>query len=218
MKIVITLSGGADSTLAALKIKDIYPDAEYYPVFIDYGQICSEQEKRTAFYLARKLDLPRFHIITLDKVWTKGGMIDGESKDNDVYTPVRNLVLLSCTIAYAESIGADIVVTGSKGHSKIPSEEHSYYDSTLPFAKMMESIWYYASENKRRVQVIPILAEGRKETMTKEEVYKELLQYNILYQDTWSCFQGGQEECGECSNCMEKKRIFQKMSEEELKK
>jgi len=215
MKIVITLSGGADSTLAALKMKERWPDAEYYPVFIDYGQICADQEKKTAFDLARKLDFLGLHMITLGKIWSGGGMIDGESEDNDVYTPVRNLALLSCTIAYAESIEADIVVTGSKGHSKILSEEHSYYDSTIPFAKMMESIWYYASENKRRVQVVPILAEGRKETMTKEEVYKELLQYNILYKDTWSCFQGGRDECGRCSNCLEKDRIFQKLSEGE---
>lgn len=212
-KIVITLSGGADSTLAAVLTKERWPNAEYYPVFINYNQICANQEHKIAFHIARRLDFLGLHTIYIQNVWTSGGMIDGEDEINDVYTPVRNLALLSCTIAYAESIHADIIVTGSKGHSKIPDEKHSYYDSTIPFAKMMESIWYYASEDKRTVQIIPILAEGRKETMSKKEVYQRLQEYNIL--ETWSCFRGGPTECGICSNCIEKAKIYEELALDE---
>lgn len=136
-------------------------------------------------------------------------MLSGEVDENsDVYTPLRNLVLLGMTLAYAEDIGADIVVTGSKGHSKIPEKTHSYYDSTLAFHTLIELVWSYISEKKRVVRVIPILAEGRENTLTKKQVYSLLKLHGIGERKTWSCFRGGDEECGECTNCLEKKAFY----------
>ncbi len=144
-------------------------------------------------------------------------MINGEQGgDLDVYTPLRNVVLLSTSLAYAEELGADIVVCGSKGFSKIVGEPHSYYDSTIPFYKMMEGVWRYVTENKRDVQIVPILAEGRKDTLTKKEDYETLLNYGFKHDDTWSCFKGEERECEECFNCLEKERIFFEISGERI--
>lgn len=222
-KIVVQLSGGADSALAAIKAKERWPlyetdmtwaefETEFYGVFVNYNQVCAKQELRCATEMARKLSLQDLRVIELQSVWSGGGMISGEQEGNsDVYTPLRNVALLGATMAYAESIEADIVVTGSKGFSKIPGVDHSYYDSTLAFHKLMEAVWNYTVENKRRVEVIPILAEGRTTTMSKEEVYRELLEHGFGPEDTWSCFRGEEKECGICYNCKVKKEIFNRL-------
>jgi len=38
--------------------------------------------------------------------------------------------------------------------------------------------------------------------MEKKEVYEKLLyKYDIGFNETWSCFSDGNEECGKCKNC-----------------
>jgi len=223
MRVVCQVSGGADSTLAAIKARERWPyfesditetelETEFYGIFINYGQSCAKQELQRATLIASKLKLEKLRIVDLHNLWLSGGMISGEQKENqNVYTPLRNVTLLGITLAYAESIGANIVVTGSKGLTKISGNSHSYYDSTLPFAKLMEGVWNYTAEVKRQVQIIPILAEGKISVMTKEEVYRELLNHGFGFEDTWSCFRGEEKECGECVNCKEKIRIFKKL-------
>lgn len=211
LKIVCELSGGADSICAAIIAKKRWLNAEFYGVFIDYGQVCSKQEYGCAKEAAEKLCL-EFKVIEMKNIWSGGGMISGESKEDvNVYTPLRNVAILGTVMAYADSLNADIIITGSKGLSKIVDDEYSYYDSTLPFYKLMEGVWYYTTESKRKVKIIPILAEGRTEKMSKEEVYRVLLKEGFKYEDTWSCFKGGIEECGECYNCEIKKEIFKKL-------
>ena len=211
MKIVCEFSGGADSVYATILTKKRWPGAEIIGVFVNYGQVCATQELLTATKAAKKLDI-ELHIINLKNVWKSGGMINGETKDDtDVYTPLRNLAMLGSVIAFTDSIESDIVITGSKGLSKVEEEDHSYYDSTISFYKLMEGVWYYTTELKREVRIIPILAEGRNTKMTKEEVYRGLLKNGFNYEDTWSCFRGGVKECGKCFNCKIKMEIFEKI-------
>lgn len=206
--VVCELSGGADSTLAAIQAQERWPTAIFYGVFVDYGQVCAKQEKRCALRAANKLKLHSLRIVNIQGLWSGGGMIDGESATGSVYTSLRNVVILSIAVAYADSIGANRVVTGSKGFSKVDSDPHSYYDSTIPFYKLMEAVWNYTAEIKRRVEIVPILAEGRSMKMSKERVYEELLKHGFKFEDTWSCFRGEDEECGKCHNCLIKKKIF----------
>jgi 7-cyano-7-deazaguanine synthase len=210
MKIVCQLSGGADSALALIKTRERWPDAEVHTLFIDYNQVCREQEYRAALSISKKLGIEELHCLRLPNLWKSGGMIEGEyASEADVYTPLRNLVLLGMSLAYAESIGADTVVTGSKGHSKVEADPHSYYDSTLAFHTLMEMVWFYTTEKKRNVHIVPILSQGHKNTLSKEEVYSQLIQNGIKYEDTWSCFRGGEYECGECINCIVKRRCYE---------
>ena len=214
MKVVCEMSGGADSTLATIKAQKRWRLAPLYEVFVDYGQVCVKQEKDRAQKAANKLRLCGFKIISLHNIWSGGGMIDGEQKgDLNVYTPLRNVVILSAVMAYAESIEAGIIVTGSKGFSKVANDPHSYYDSTIPFYKLMEAVWDYTTESERVLRIIPILAEGRTIKMSKIEVYRELLKRGFGFEDTWSCFRGGNKECGECHNCLIKKEVFRKIKE-----
>ena len=55
MKIVTTLSGGADSVLAAIKAKERWPDALHHAVFVNYGQICKDQEYQKSLQATMKI-------------------------------------------------------------------------------------------------------------------------------------------------------------------
>ena len=172
MKIACEFSGGADSTYAAILAKKKFSDAEIIGVFIDYGQVCKEQELKCVEKLKNKLDIA-VRVIKIENNWNEGGMIDGQKEGTeDVYTPCRNLALLGSVIAFADSILADVIITGSKGLVKVEQDGYSYYDSTVAFYKMMEGIWNYVTENKRICKIIPILAENRTVKMSKREVYE----------------------------------------------
>lgn len=216
MNILCQISGGADSTLAAIQAIEQYDEAKFFGVFFDYGQICVNQEMKAAKDIVRRLCLP-LRVINISNVWITGGMITGESKEGvSVYTPMRNAVFATLSMAYADSIQADIIITGSKGFFKT-EDTHSYYDSTVLFHDLVKSLWQYTTEDKRIVSIINILTKDRQRPMTKEEVYKALYHYDYDYEDTWSCFRGVLEECGECSNCITKREIYKRMENEQVK-
>jgi len=212
MKVVCEFSGGADSILATIKAIEKY-GKDIHAVFVNYGQVCINQEWNVAVRASQRLNIP-LHYIKLQDIWTDGGMISGESSNigKDMYTPLRNVALLGAVMAYADSIKAQVIVCGSKGLSKDEKDSYSYYDSTLPFYKLMECVWNYTTEDKSTRKIIdPILAEGRNIKLSKKEVYIELLANGFDYNDTWSCFNGGAIECGECHNCLIKKEIFKSL-------
>jgi 7-cyano-7-deazaguanine synthase len=209
MKIVAEFSGGADSTAAVILAKKKYPNAKIYGIFIDYEQKYAYQECMSALELARKLGI-WLKTVKAYNLFTENKKIRGIS---NVYTPLRNMLLLSIAASYAESIGAKMILTGSKGLVKIEGDPYSYYDSTVPFYKMMEAVINYCKEVKvPPIIVNPILTTNRTEKMSKKEVYKLLLENGIKKEDTWSCFTPESSvtfnECGHCHNCKIKNKIF----------
>jgi 7-cyano-7-deazaguanine synthase len=215
MKIVAEFSGGADSAAAVILAKKNYPDAKIYGIFVDYEQKYAYQECIYAIDLANKLNIG-LKTIKAYNLFTETKKIKAIS---NVYTPLRNMLLLSIAASYAESIGAEMILTGSKGLVKIEGDPYSYYDSTVPFYKMMESVINYCKEVKvPPIIVNPILTANRTEKMSKKEVYKLLLENGIGKEDTWSCFTPDTRniliECGHCHNCEIKKKIFEELEHE----
>ena len=104
MKIVCEFSGGADSIYATILTKKRWPGAEITGVFVDYGQICKEQEYNKAVKCAQRLDI-KLKKIKVEDVWNGGGMIDGETDSNDdVYTPIRNVAILGLVMSDRKSV------------------------------------------------------------------------------------------------------------------
>ena len=44
--------------------------------------------------------------------------------------------------------------------------------------------------------------------MNKAEVVKTGLEINVPYQLTWSCYEGGEEACGQCGTCIDRLNAF----------
>jgi len=43
----------------------------------------------------------------------------------------------------------------------------------------------------------------------KAQVVKEGIRLAIPLQDTWSCYAGGEEPCGVCGNCIDRRLAFE---------
>jgi len=136
---------------------------------------------------------------------------------SSVYTPLRNFVIGSMAASYAESVGAEMIIVGSKSLEKDHNDPYSYNDSIKPFYTRLEEVVNFASESDSYIEVNPILASKRKSKMTKKDVFAELLNYGFDEDDTISCFYPKEGlECGECNNCIEKQKIFARLKKEGL--
>jgi 7-cyano-7-deazaguanine synthase len=172
------------------------------------------QELAMAKHLVNKLNILPLKIVKIDNLFTMKIEFNGLSK---VYTPLRNMLILSTAASYANMLGADTILVGSKGMVKVEGDPYSYYDSTVPFYTLMENVINYCNENKEKpIKVVPILTENRTNKMTKLEVYRILGTRRIYKNETWSCFTPTKEglECGKCHNCKVKALAYQQLESE----
>lgn len=199
-KILIEISGGADSMLAALKAIDKYgPSCEYHGIFVNYGQVPVAIEWKKALAFCDRMGIT-LHEIMLRNLF-KSGAVNGEhnvSEVSDVYTPLRNFVIGAMAASLAETIGASVIVSGSKTLNK-DGTPWSFSDSTLGFYLHMDSMLNYLTDGK--IKTDAILMENRNCKMTKFEVYDDLIAYGFQLEDMWNCFNSEIEPCGYCNNC-----------------
>ena len=202
-KVVVELSGGADSMVAALEAKKKYPDAEIHGFFVAYHQAPVEIEWQKALEFANAEGILMKRIL-IEGLFVKGTVEGEESADTDgvaqIYTPLRNLVIGACAASWAENIGADVIISGSKGLND-DGKPYSFRDSLLPFYTLLNAVTQYAAY--KPITVDPILTNLRNNKMTKKEVYEYLLDAGYGWDSFWNCFNGGPEPCGECNNCVE---------------
>ena len=45
--------------------------------------------------------------------------------------------------------------------------------------------------------------------MAKARIVEEGLKRAVPYELTWSCYEGGEEPCGTCGTCLDRKRAFE---------
>lgn len=203
MKIVVEQSGGADSMVAALEAKRLFPDAKLYGFMVNYGQapFSIEYEKAKAFCEKNFIELK---IITIKDLFSEGTVKGEESAEETgiakIYTPLRNLVIGACAASYAESIGAELIISGSKGLND-DGKPYSFRDSLLPFYELMTAVLNYASY--KSIKMMPILTHHKNSKMSKLEVYKYLEDNSYGIDDFWNCFNAGPERCHKCNNCKE---------------
>ena len=218
MRIVCELSGGADSALAACIAHKNYPDAGIYALFVNYGQKYWKEEETFSLRLAGYLDFA-FKGVCIEGLFGKFHANNGMAKE---YFPLRNMVLSSIALSYAETLGAEMVVTGSKSLVPVISDPYSFKDSTALFYNTMN---HAASTAGSKIEIRQLLAEDRTQKMSKEMVYDALENYyGVRLFDTFSCYNpkhpyepwkdGILESCAEkggCVNCKEKEAYRIKM-------
>ena len=122
-KAVCLLSGGLDSSVACYQAKQ--EGYEIYAVSFRYGQR-HEKELGCAEKIAKSLPVKNHMMVDVDsQVFTGSSLFKDSSsvqrsdRKNSfqgiplTYVPARNTVFLSLGLAYAESIGAEVIVIGA---------------------------------------------------------------------------------------------------------
>jgi 7-cyano-7-deazaguanine synthase len=207
-KCVIPVSGGLDSTVILHYALD--QKYEIYTVSFDYGQRHREAEMLCAiaqtglFAKEHKiLDLGFFkQIVTtsalvndnIDVAKTKDVLGDPQTVN---YVPNRNMMMLSICTAYAESVEADTVFHGAA----LVDSQAGFWDGSIEFLHAINNINKLNRRNEITIKA-PLI------TKSKKEIIELGLKLNIDFASTWTCYEGKEKACGECTACSSRIKGF----------
>jgi len=205
----VLLSGGLDSMVAAALAKEA--GREVHALTIDYGQR-HRREIEAARGIARTLGLASHSEIALDLRQFGGSALtadidvpkSGVGEDIPVtYVPARNLVFLSLTTAFAESIGAGRITIG------VNALDYSGYPDCRP-----EFIAAFA-EAARLGTKAGVGGEGFAidtplQFMTKADIARECYRLGLDPALSWSCYDPTPAglACGACDSCRLRRKGF----------
>jgi 7-cyano-7-deazaguanine synthase len=207
---VATVSGGLDSVTLAHLLADEGHDLVL--VSFDYGQR-HVRELELAAACATCLGAPH-HVVDLRSA---GALLGGSAlTDADVgvpdghYTdesmratvvPNRNAIFLSVAAGLAVAQGAEIVATA------VHAGDHPIYPDCRPeFVDAFERTTRIANEGFAspgfRVAA-PFLHSS------KADIVALGARLGVPFDQTWSCYRGGERHCGRCGTCVERREAFE---------
>lgn len=195
MKRIVLASGGLDSST----LLTILPKEDTMVLFYDYGQVCVEKERKAIQGISSKLGMPLIERNIADVFRSsKSNIIRQEpTKSNEKQHEVecRNWVFIAIATSIAMQLYPQEEVEILLGLIKIG---FPYPDCTIDFIKQCNRLAQTVSNGY--VQISAPFAD-----IGKDEVLMRLKGSEILPKDTWSCYYGQEEPCGECPACIDRK-------------
>jgi 7-cyano-7-deazaguanine synthase len=185
-----------DSTTLAYWLRE--KDVAFVPLFVDYGQHCARKEYRTLVSV-----LPP-QLSAEVRVVRAGGVYEGSTsrliqvpdlwrdavRDEDLYLPYRNLLLLCVGAAFAQANGCSDLYAAF-----INSNHAKEIDCSAEFFERLGTM--LSDYGTVRVQM-PF------RHMTKTDVARLGLSLNAPIARTFSCQTSPDVPCGACPNCVDR--------------
>ena len=210
MKCVVPISGGIDSTVLlhhAVKCGE-YSEG-VYAISFDYGQRHRREldyAKRTVQHLDvphKIIDLNFFRQVINSSSLTNDTIKVAKTRDvlGDAqtvnYVPFRNQMLLSICCAIAESVKADTVFHGAAQRDT----QSGFWDGSKEFLSSINELT--ALNRKHRVKVEAPLID-----LSKKEIIEWGIDIDVDFKNTWTCYEGEEKACGECTACSSRLKGF----------
>ncbi|MCF8495713.1 MAG: 7-cyano-7-deazaguanine synthase QueC [Alphaproteobacteria bacterium] len=206
MKTIVICSGGLDSVTLAHKVaQERQLDGL---VSFDYGQRHKKEldfAARCAHFLGVSHDL-----IDLSAL---GGLLSGSALTDDVEVPEghyaeetmritvvpnRNAIMLA--IAYGIAMAREVRSVAAAFHG---GDHFIYPDCRPAFVEAFEAMQHRALEGLSEISLYtPFL------NLRKSEIVSEGARRGVPFQETWSCYKGGERHCGRCGTCVERREAF----------
>lgn len=190
MSLVVLMSGGLDSSLAAVLGKDA--GVQLIPLFVDYGQLAKDRELAACEGICRSFGLPAPVVMDLAGFGTHipSGLTDPSARiREDAFLPGRNLLFLVVAAALAYSRGASGIVIGL-----LDEDQRLFPDQSKDFVREAERVIELALGYRMAIHT-PLI------DLTKAEILALASERGIG--STYSCHAGGTEPCGRCVSCAE---------------
>ncbi len=196
---VCLISGGMDSFVSAAIAKK-----EGYKIFcltVNYNQK-ARKEIEASKKIAKFLKCEKHLILNFDFSWVKSALTKRKIKIPEktkkgippTYVPARNTILLSISLAYAETIDAEGIFTG------VNSVDYSGYPDCRPiFIKNFQKLVDVAT--KKTVEGGKIKIEAPLLYLSKSEIVKKGIELGLDFSITWSCYRNTKKPCGKCDSC-----------------
>jgi 7-cyano-7-deazaguanine synthase len=208
-KVVVPFSGGIDSTVI-LHYANITgtPREDIHAISFNYGQR-HRRELQCAQRTAKKMGIPwkmvplSFfrHINTssltnsnIDVAKTRDVLGDAQTVN---YVPFRNQMILSICCAIAESLGADKVFHGA---AQVDTQA-GYWDGSIEFLEAINSLTSLNRKHRIKIEA-PLIEKSKKEIILWGD------EWNVDFRDTWTCYEGKEKACGECTACSSRIKGF----------
>ena len=206
---VIIFSGGLDSTV--LCYKAAADKFDVHAISILYGQRHSreiEGAKKTAELLGinhKVIDLSSINELLQGSALTDRSVDVPEVPETTEHfetlkstiVPNRNAIFLSVAIGYSESINANHIFFGAHH-----SDRGVYPDCRKEFVEAFETAERLANDNPDLTITAPFVEMDKSEIVTLGD------RLGVPFENTWTCYVGGELHCGVCSACNERKRAF----------
>lgn len=205
MKAVILLSGGLDSSTVLYHAKA--EGCECYAISFDYQQR-HRRELHAAVAIAHSAGVVDHHLVSFDLRALGGSALTDDSIDLPrdrltakmaenipvTYVPARNTIFLSFALAYAETISAREVYIGVNA-----LDYSGYPDCRLDYIQAMQEVFRLGTKQGREGQAITIVAPLI--NLKKTEIIQLGNRLGVPWDQTWSCYSGGDICCGVCDAC-----------------
>jgi 7-cyano-7-deazaguanine synthase len=183
--------------------------ASYYNKIVaisyNYGQKHKDKELNCAAFQVQSIDTPVDHILIdlpfFKDVCQVSSLLNNKiavAKAKDVmgdpqtvnYVPYRNLMLLSISLAIAENAEASTVFHGAAQADSVAG----FWDGSKEFLEQINKV---SSLNRRKKIVIqaPLIDKS------KAEIIKLGIKLGVNFKNTWTCYEGEDMACGECTAC-----------------
>ncbi|MCX4758670.1 7-cyano-7-deazaguanine synthase QueC [Kitasatospora purpeofusca] len=206
---VVIASGGLDSTTAAYWLAD--RGSRLSLLSFDYGQRHRKEldfARRIAGHLGAHQEVVDLSglgrllsgsALTDPAVRLPDGHYTAESMRATV-VPNRNAIMLDIAVGMAVARGADAVAFGAHAgdHAIYPDCRSSFFDLFAETAK--------AGNEGFLADGFEVLAPFI--DLAKADIVEIGRQIGVPYQDTWSCYRGGEVHCGRCGTCTERIEAF----------
>lgn len=202
-KAVVPISGGMDSSVLLHLAASRYD--RVIAVNYDYGQKHRDKEMNCAAFQVESVDMPMdsLHIKLpfFKDICQVSSLLNNNiavAKAKDVmgdpqtvnYVPYRNLMLLSISLAVAENYGASTVFHGAAQADSVAG----FWDGSDEFLEQINKVSALNRRNKITVQA-PLIDKS------KEEIIKLGVKLGVDFGQTWTCYEGEEQACGECTAC-----------------
>jgi 7-cyano-7-deazaguanine synthase len=205
---VVICSGGMDSTALAWEVYGY--GYEVHLVSFDYGQRHKKElayATRTSNRLGVRHDVVDLSSLGSLLAGSGSSLVSGSSnvpeghyaQDNMKQTvvPNRNMIMLSVAGGIAVATGALAVYTG------VHAGDHFIYPDCRPiFIDMVSRALFAGNEGFGNLQAPAIRAPFLYNT--KADIALRMLEFSIPFEETWSCYNGGENHCGKCGTCVER--------------
>ena len=215
-KVVISLSGGLDSTILTYTLVEQYGAENVHALSFNYNQKHSielEKAKTTCMKLGilhKVIDITFLGDMLKD---TSALIADSEINTPTIteslgepqpvsYVSNRNLILSSLCASYAESIEAKYIYLAFQ-----QQDVYGYWDTTLEFVKRLNQVLQL--NRKTSIEIKAPFVQ-----MSKSEEIEIGLTLNVPFEDTWTCYSGSNEKeeaCGTCLSCSDRIGNFAKL-------
>ena len=200
---LMVLSGGLDSTTMLYE----YQDRIALALSFHYGSNHNDKEIEFAKLHCERLNIPHMIIrLPFIKQFFKSSLLEGaeaipegnydEENMKSTVVPFRNGIMLSIAAGIAENNKLQYVMLANH------AGDHTIYPDCRPaFVDAMSKAIEAGTWNN--VQLLTPYTN-----ISKTDIVRHGMQLGIKYNETWSCYKGGDEPCGVCGTCREREEAL----------